>query len=125
MAASNKEFRTIVGVVGFPPKEGNAGGKTVRNISVRQTGVHAKEAVRISATLWPSFDHIDVQEGDVVLLDGSYTENKGTNQAGESVTYYNLSVSKLAVLGRADAGTKPERDDEPTADDVADDDIPF
>lgn len=124
MAEKKNDFRTIIGTVEFPPREGKAGGKEVRNIAVRQTGVHAKEAVRVSATLWPSFDHIEVNEGDVVVLVGKYAENKTTNNDGVAVTYHNLSVSRMTVLGTLDTGQEPGVENS-SDDDVDEDDIPF
>lgn len=118
------QFRTVTGIVQFPPREGEAGGKSVRNITVRQAGF-GPTAVNVSATLWPSFDHIPVAEGDVVMLDGKYTKNTGTKQDGTPVTYHNLSVTKFAVIGKADGGVKPETENTPAEDEVADDDIPF
>jgi len=122
---AENNFRTIVGVVQFPPSTGQANGKDVRNIAVRQTGVHAKEALRVSSTLWPSFDHVVVQEGDVVVLDGKYTENRGTDKDGNPRTYHNLSVSSIAVIGRVDTGAEPGVENAQPAADAADDDIPF
>jgi hypothetical protein len=124
MAQQKNDFRTVIGTVEFPPREGKAGGKDVRNIAVRQTGIHEKESVRVSATIWPSHDHIEVNEGDVVVLVGKYSENKTTNNEGRPVTYHNLSVSRLDVLGRLDTGQEPGVENE-ADDDTADDDLPF
>lgn len=113
-----------MGTVEFPPREGEAGGKAVRNISVAQTGFK-EQAVRISATLWPSHAHVAVAEGDVVVLRGSYTQNKKTKDDGTPVTYHNLSVVAIKNLGSMDSGVKPETENVPAAEDTPDDDIPF
>lgn len=120
------DFRTVTGIVQFPPREGEAGGKAVRNITVRQAGF-GPTAVRVSATLWPSHAHIPVGEGDVVVIDGKYSQNKGQKDDGTSVTYHNLSVTRIAVLGKADAGKKVdvENSGSDVADDPDDTDIPF
>lgn len=104
LAAEKKQYRTVMGIVQFEPREGEAGDKPVRNITVRQNGF-GPTAVRVSATLWPSHAHVKVDEGDVVILDGSYTAKKGQDKNGNPITYHNLSVSKIAVLGKADGGS--------------------
>lgn len=124
MSGTGKEYRTVLGIVQFPPRDGEAGGKTVRNIVVRQNGF-GPTAVLVSATIWPSHEGVQVGEGDVVILEGPYTQNKGTKQDGSPVTYHNLSVSKILVLGTTDAGDKPAVDNAPAADTADDDDIPF
>jgi len=120
------QFRSIHGIVQFPPKEGEANGKPVRNITVRQVGF-GPTAVKVSATLWPSHAHVDVAEGDVVTFDGKYTPNKGKNRDGEPVTYHNVSITRISVNGSpADPGVKVESDDNDVeADDTPDEDIPF
>lgn len=121
--ASEKQYRTVIGVVQFDPREGKAGGKDVRNITVRQAGF-GPTAVRVSATLWPSHEHVDVEKGDVVILDGEYTKNDTTNDEGQKRTYHNLSVNQIAVLGSVDLGQRPDVENA-TDDDADDDEIPF
>lgn len=121
--ASEKQYRTVIGVVQFDPREGKAGGKDVRNIVVRQAGF-GPTAVRVSATLWPSHEHVDVEKGDVVILDGEYTKNDTTNDEGQKRTYHNLSVNQIAVLGSVDLGSRTGVENAPDDDDD-DDDIPF
>lgn len=124
---AESQFRTVSGVVQFEPREGNAGGKEVRNITVRTAGLR-EQSVKVGATLWPSHAHIAVDKGDFVVLEGKFSQNKGTNQQGDPVTYNNMSVTNILVLGTLDAGRDDEpvnrRDDAdfPVADD---DDIPF
>jgi hypothetical protein len=121
---AEKEYRVVHGIVQFEPKESEAGGKTVRNLAVRQTGFR-EQAIRVSATLWPSHAHVEVAEGDVVTLEGSYTRNTGEKD-GVKVTYHNISVSRILVHGNTDAGVKTDTvntdADEPEA---GDDEIPF
>ena len=121
-------LRTVFGIVQFPPRESETkSGQAIRNIVVRQAGFK-DNAIQVSATIWSSHEHVEVEEGDVVVLEGKFERNRGTNKDGESVTYNNLSVSKIAVLGTADAGVREEtssrRTSEP-ADDEDDDEIPF
>jgi hypothetical protein len=72
---SDKQYRVVSGIVQFPPRDGEAGGKAVRNISVRQAGF-GPTAVTVSATLWPSHADVKVDQGDVVTLEGSYTRTR-------------------------------------------------
>ena len=124
---AESEYRTIHGVVQFDPREGQAGGKDVRNITVRTSGVK-EQSMRVGATLWPSHAHIEVGKGDSVVLEGKFSRNKGTNQQGDEVVYNNLSVTGILVQGTLDPGKEVEtvNTDDSAADDAADDDdIPF
>lgn len=122
---ADKVFRTIHGIVQFPPRDGEAGGKAVRNISVRNAGFK-EQAVMVSATLWPSHAEVEVEEGDTVTLEGSYSQNKGTKQDGTAVTYHNISVTRISVNGGpAVAGVKSDVVNASEPDDVDPDDIPF
>lgn len=119
--AEKKEYRTVMGIVQFEPREGEAAGQPVRNITVRQNGF-GKYAVRVSATLWPSHAHVEVEEGDVVILEGAYKANQGKDKDDNPVTYHNLSVSRIAVLGKADGGAQPGTTNTPSSSASDDDD---
>lgn len=121
---AEKQYRVVSGIVQFPPREGEAGGKPVRNISVRQAGF-GPTAVTVSATLWPSHEDVKVEQGDVVTLEGSYQANKSTKQDGTPITYHNISVTRILVHGRAVEGVKPDTENAVVEDDASDDDIPF
>jgi single-stranded DNA-binding protein len=125
LAEGKNEFRSIVGFVQFPPKEGTAAGKTVRNITVRQTGIHAQEALRVSATVWDSHEDVELNEGDLVAIEGKYTVNKRNDKDGNPVTYHNLSVSKVVVLGNGNSGQPRSAVANATPADESDDDLPF
>ena len=118
------QYRTISGVVQFDPREGQAGGKDVRNITVRTTGLK-EQSLRVSATLWPSHEHVAVQKGDFVVLEGKFSRNKGNNQNGDEVVYNNLSVTSILNLGTLDPGKEIETTNSAAADETEDDDIPF
>lgn len=90
---------------------------------VRQTGVHEKEAARVSCTVWPPHEHIALSKGDIVAVEGKFSQNNGTDSNGAPVTYNNLSVSTLAVLGHADPGQKPGVEN--AVDETTDEDCPF
>lgn len=114
-----------MGVIQFDPREGQAGGKDVRNITVRTAGVK-EQSLKVGATLWPSHAHIEVGRGDFVVLEGKFSRNEGTNQDGVKVVYNNLSVTNILNLGTLDAGQEVETvNTDASADEVADDDIPF
>jgi hypothetical protein len=120
LSEQKAEYRAVLGFVQFEPRDGEAGGKAVRNITVRQNGF-GPYAVRVSATLWPSHAHVEVNEGDLVALEGKYTQNKGKDKNENPVTYHNISVTKIAVLGNGDSGERAETVNTPAADDGADD----
>jgi hypothetical protein len=120
-----KTYRTFYGVVQFPPRDGEAGGKAVRNITIRTTGVK-DQSIRVGATLWPSHAHVEVEEGDAVVVEGAFTVNKGEKD-GEPITYFNLSVSGILNLGPLDQGDEipVENSTANTPEPVAEDDIPY
>lgn len=121
------QFRTIYGVVQFDPRDGKAGDKVVRNITIRTSGVK-EQSLRVSATLWPSHEHVEVAKGDVVTLEGKFSRNQGEKD-GEKVFYNNLSVTGIHVHGRMDEGKKIDTVNTSTssseADEVEEDDIPY
>jgi hypothetical protein len=124
--ASDKVYRTVIGVVEFEPNESTTkAGQDIRNILVSQTGFK-ESAIKVSATLWDSFAHVEVAKGDVVVLKGSFERNTGTNKAGDKVVYNNLSVSSILVLGSMDEGVRDEDGERRTSTPVEDDDdIPY
>ncbi len=118
------EYRGVLGFVQFEPREGEAGGKAVRNITVRQVGF-GQFAVRVSATLWPSHAHVEVEEGDLVAFEGKYTQNKGKDKNENPITYHNISVTKIKVLGQGDSGEQVETTNTAVSDDTPDEDLGF
>jgi hypothetical protein len=99
-------YRSFIGFVKFDPNEGEANGKQVRTFVIRQTGVK-DQAIDIRATLWPSHDHVELEQGDAVLIEGKFTVNK-KEKDGETVTYFNLSVSNIFNFGPGDRGVREE-----------------
>jgi hypothetical protein len=110
--------------VAFEPREAEAAGQAVRNISVTQTGF-GPTAVRVGATLWPSHAHVKVEQGDVVTLEGSYNKRTTQDDDGNDRTFHNISVTRIFVHGAADQGKKLETTSDDSSDDASDDDIPF
>jgi len=109
--ASDSQYRTFIGFVKYEPREATVkrDGEevTVRSIVLRQAGVK-DQAIDVRATLWPSHDHVDVEQGDLVAVEGKFSVNKGENSDGEPTTYFNLSVSGITLLGPADFGERAE-----------------
>ena len=96
-------YRTILGAVQFDPRDGTAGGKAVRNITVQQAGTH-DQALTWSVTLWPGHANFNVALGDVVVVSGKATQTTGTDKDGNPRIYNNLSATGILVLGTLDKG---------------------
>jgi hypothetical protein len=122
--ASEKTYRTVTGIVQFDPEEREAAGKDVRKVTIRQAGFK-EQAIYVSLTLWPSHAAFDVAQGDVIIAEGAYTQNKGKGKDGAPKTYHNLSVGRIFNLGQADSGTRVETTNDDDADDPDTDDIPY
>lgn len=99
-------YRSFIGFVKFEPKEAEAGGKDVRQIVLREVGVK-DQAIDVRATLWPSHEHVEVNQGDLVAVEGKFTVNKKNTDDG-TITYFNLSVSRIVNLGASDPGVREE-----------------
>lgn len=125
MAEKKKVYRTFFGVVQFDPREATAGGKDIRNITIRTTGVK-EQSMRVSCTLWPSHEHVEVAKGDAVVVEGSFDVNKGEKDGAE-VTYFNLSVAGILNLGPLDFGEGYETTTRSSSkqDEPAEDSIPY
>lgn len=120
---AEKQYRTVIGIVQFDPKDGEAAGKPVRNIVIRQAGFK-EQSVNVYVTVWPSHEDIEINRGDVLLVEGTYSQGKGQAQDGSPRVYHNISATRIAKLGVAVEGRRPEVEDGGD-DEVADDDIPF
>lgn len=120
---SEKTYRTVLGIVQFEPRDQEAAGKAVRNVTIRNIGFK-EQAVRTYLTLWPSHAGVAVKQGDVVIAEGAYSQGKGEKD-GKPVVYHNISVNRIAVLATVDEGTRVETVNDTTDDDASDDDIPF
>lgn len=122
---AEKQYRTVFGIVQFDPKDGEAAGKPIRNVVIRQVGFQ-QQAVKVYITIWPSHEDVEVARGDILIVEGSYTRGKGTDKdTGEEIVYHNISASKIGKLGSVSDGKRPETTSDDTDDAPADDDIPF
>ena len=63
-------------------------------------------------------------ENDVVILEGKFTRSPGKDKDDNPITYNNISVARIAKLGVADPGERPDVDDN-DATGAGDDDIPY
>lgn len=133
MAEKKNEYRTIVGLVKYPVRTGEVTVRDeevqVRNFVVRQTGVK-DQAIDVAATLWPSHEHVELEQGDFVVMEGKLTPRKGTKKDDEGneipTTFFNFSVAGIKVFGPLDFG---DRDGGSTASSRAaetdDEDVPW
>ena len=120
---ANKQYRTVTGIVQFDPQDGEAAGKAVRNIVIREVGFK-EQAVNVYVTVWPSHADLAIERGDALMVEGTYSQGSGKAQDGSPRVYHNISATRIAKLGTAIEGTRPEVEN--TGDDApADDEIPF
>ncbi len=103
------KYRSFIGFVKFEPRDGEAAGKDIRSIVVRNVGV-GDQAMDVRVTLWPSHADFEVEQGDLVAVEGKFTVNK-TTKDGEPVTYFNLSASNVINLGAGNRGVREETTD--------------
>lgn len=120
---SEAQYRTVIGIVQFEPREGEAAGKPIRSVTIREVGFK-EQAVRVYLTVWPSHSDVEIKQGDVIIAEGKYTRGSGEKD-GKSVTYHNISVNRIAVLAAVNAGKQVETVNDGDDDDAGDDDIPF
>jgi single-stranded DNA-binding protein len=99
--ASDGKWVTLTGVVQFDPerKTIESLGQEVYEFSFRCAATQR----RIKATLWGEHASLfgSIEKGDAVIIDGNLKTNDATNQSGDAVTYYNLSVAEIAVIAKA------------------------
>lgn len=99
------EYMTIAGIVQFPPRERQAGGKPVRDVLIRAIG----DNKNYSITVWPENGNIPINKGDFLVADGKYSSSVGQNKEGAQVTYHNLSSNTLFRLeGSGDGSAAPK-----------------
>lgn len=96
---ADKEYGTVIGFVQFLPRDLTVGGQDVRSVSVRQTG----SGRLVSVTIWPEFEHVEINEGDFIAADGSLFENTKDDKV-----YLNLSAQKLFVNGHLEQPVRQE-----------------
>ena len=88
------EYITVAGLVQFDPRTRQAGDKKVRDVVIRMIGSNKN----FSITLWPEKDHIAVNKGDFLVVDGKHSQSVGQNKDGEQVTYNNVSANTVFCI---------------------------
>lgn len=92
------DFATVEGFIQFPVQERETNNNTVRDITIRTTGIEGR---LIKITVWPQFAHVEFDEGDWVSVDGDYR----VTEKGDK-TYVDMNAKKLAVVRAAEAGER-------------------
>lgn len=113
MADKKSEYRSFIGLVKYPVRDGEVTVRdetvTVRNFVIRATGVK-EQAMDVRGTLWPSHEHVELEQGDLVFIEGAFSARKGTKKDDEGnetpTTFFNLSVSGIKNLGPLDLGDR-------------------
>ena len=94
---SESEYRTAAGFIQFDPRQRPAGGKQVRNVTIRAIGSQNY----VDITVWPEHDDVALEKGMFIVADGKFSTNAGQDKDGNPRTYYNLSATNIAVLSPA------------------------
>jgi hypothetical protein len=114
------EYMTIAGIVQFPPRERQAGGKQVRDVLIRAIG----DNKNYSITVWPENGDITINKGDFLVADGKYSSSVGQNKEGAQVTYHNLSSNTIFRIEGSTTGSAASKPVEAVAT-PSGDDFPF
>jgi hypothetical protein len=115
------EYMTIAGIVQFPPRERQAGGKQVRDVLIRAIG----DNKNYSITVWPENGDITINKGDFLVADGKYSSSVGQNKEGAQVTYHNLSSNTIFRLDGSNTGSAAPTPAAAPAAAASGDDFPF
>lgn len=93
--AEYKEFKGTGGFVQFPVEERDVNGQTVRDVTIRALG---SEGSYIRITVWEEWADTDIDEGDLVFIDGPFEAREGQTKDGEKRIYLNMSAKSLKVF---------------------------
>lgn len=93
--AEYKEFKGAGGFVQFPVEERDVNGQTVRDVTIRSLG---SEGAYIRITVWEEWNETDIDEGDLVFIDGPFEAREGQTKDGEKRVYLNMSAKSLKVF---------------------------
>lgn len=100
--ADDKVYASVGGFIQFDIDEREYNGGTIRDATIRSFS--SGDLIRIS--IWPDFEHVDFERGDVLYADGPVTE-----RTVEGKTYVNMNARKLAIVA---SETAERSDEEPT-----------
>lgn len=88
------EYASAAGFIQFDPREREANGQKVRDVSIRAFG--GNKTIRV--TVWSEFGAVPLAKGDLIFVDGKFSTNQAQNKEGAMVTYFNLSASMLVRI---------------------------
>jgi single-stranded DNA-binding protein len=94
-----KEFKGAGGFVQFPVEERDVNGQTVRDVTIRALG---SDGAYIRITVWEEWADLDIDEGDLVFIDGPFEAREGQTREGEKRVYLNMSTSKSLKVFKSD-----------------------
>lgn len=97
--AEFKEFKAAGGFIQFPVEERDVNGQTVRDVTIRSLG---SEGAYIRITVWPELADVELEEGDLIFVDGPFEARTGQSKSGEERVYLNMSAKSLVVLNPAE-----------------------
>lgn len=109
---SDKTYLTFAGVVQFDLKDRSTGAGDLREATIRLCNHPDGRMVQVA--LWNnSFADLQVNKGDVLILDGTFTSRVVDKDDGTSNTYYNVTPTRVAVIpsvsGTKDSNTGPRQ----------------
>ena len=93
MYYGNPEFPVVAGLVQFTPRCRRAKGRPVRDIVVQEFGTQQVTTI----TLWPEFAHIEVDAGDLVVVQGKRRVWTHTDQDGWASQRNRIDARTLRV----------------------------
>lgn len=92
---SEDQYKTVAGIVQFDVVEKEVSGKQVREAVIQS--ITSGNQVRV--TIWNNYPKatVPLEKGDVLWANGKATQNTVTKDDGSTVTYNNISATKIAV----------------------------
>lgn len=88
------EYMAVAGPIQFDVESKEVSGKQVREVTIKSFTSQAL----VKITVWDGFAHVKLAKGDIIFADGKGSQNTVNKDDGTSVTYNNLSASKIAVI---------------------------
>jgi single-stranded DNA-binding protein len=120
--ASDKTYVVEVGYVQFDPIERSANGKDIKEITIKAIQRGGKPGQNFRITLWPELAHAEVEKGDFVSTEGTFTtstyqDSEGTQKTSLQISAYNLHVNGVKIE-RKETERVVSSDDSEAADDL-------
>ena len=94
------DYADLIGMIQFPIEpDKTANGQPIREAVIKAMN---KDDKLVRCTVWPNFAHVPLKQGDFLSVGGKASTGQGKpKEDGTIVTYYNLSVIRLAVIESA------------------------